>query len=125
MDLKLYDLGDKSFLIYYKISSLISLFSLSFFSGFLPLSHKQGAKGLNWTVLCSSLTHQEWLIVLGSHFPLSKRQRRKAEVVMLRYYFFLVLDVKKQMLEAHISWFTFCAAPMTCGTALYEQLLSP
>jgi len=62
VDLKLHNLGDKSFLIYCNISPLISLFSLSFsFSGFLPsLTHKE-QRGyaeaialtllLNWTEL--------------------------------------------------------------------------
>ena len=54
VDLKLHNLEDEPFLIYCKISSLISLFSLSFLSlVFFPLSHAR-SKGLNWS--CSVLS---------------------------------------------------------------------
>jgi hypothetical protein len=65
VDLKLHNLGDESFLTYCKISSLISLFSLSFFSlVFFPLSHAR-SKGLNWS--CEhKFPHTQGVALIGA-----------------------------------------------------------
>ena len=65
MDLKLHSLGDESFLIYRKISSLISLFSLYFLSlVFFPSLTRKENKGLNWS--CSVVSRDVQRLLLPS-----------------------------------------------------------